>query len=139
MNYLAPSLGQKLERLLAFYHHRNEPELTLQAVATIVGQRIGEPVPVELLDEVRSGERTSLPVTITDALCDAFKVDRDYLRLSGGRDIDIDQRLRLWITIRDRGLHHFAARATSLTREDLERLIAEIERMTPQTGGLRQA
>ncbi|MFD5812347.1 hypothetical protein ACFWG3_27400, partial [Rhodococcus aetherivorans] len=59
--------------------------------------------------------------------------------LSGGRDIDIDQRLRLWITIRDRGLHHFAARATSLTREDLERLIAEIERMTPQTGGLKQA
>ena len=134
MRHLAPSLGQKLDRMIAFFHHRNEPELTLQAVATIVGQKAGEQISVETLEQIRSGELTSLPEAISDAICDAFGVDRDYLRLSGGRDIDIDQRLRLWIAIRDRGLDHFAARATTLSREDFEKLISEVERLTPDAG-----
>ncbi|CRK54615.1 conserved protein of unknown function [Rhodococcus sp. RD6.2] len=132
MKHLAPTLGQKLDRLFAFYHHRDEPELTTQAVATLVGQRIGEPVTVELLANARAGDVESLPTAMADALCDLFGVDRDYLRLSGSKDIDIDQRLRLWTAIRDRGLNHFAARATTMTREDLEMLIAEVNRFPVQ-------
>ncbi|MEE2033382.1 hypothetical protein [Rhodococcus chondri] len=137
MRHLAPSLGQKLDRMIAFYHHRNEPELTLQAVATIVGQKAGQQIAVEVLERVRSGELTVLPEQIADALCDSLGVDRSYLRETGGQDIDIDQRLRLWIAIRDRGLDHFAARATSLTREDFEKLIGEVERMAPATAAQR--
>ncbi len=55
MRHLAPSLGQKLDRMIAFFHHRNEPELTLQAVATIVGQKAGEQISVETLEQIRSG------------------------------------------------------------------------------------
>ena len=60
-------------------------------------------------------------------------VDRSYLRPGSGLDIDIDQRLRLWIEIRDRGIEHFQARATSVTRDELEDLIAHI-RTIPLTG-----
>ena len=133
MKHLAPNLGQKLERLFAFYHHRDEPELSTQAVATLVGQRIGEPVAVDLLESARAGEVDSLPTAMADALCDLFGVDRDYLRISGGKDIDIDQRLRLWTAIRDRGLNHFAARAAAMSREDIEKLIAEVNRFPVQT------
>ncbi|MFF0818394.1 hypothetical protein ACFYVR_25090 [Rhodococcus sp. NPDC003318] len=133
MKHLAPTLGQKLDRLFAYCHHRDEPELSTQAVATLVGQRIGEPVAVTLLESARAGDVESLPVAIADALCDLFGVDRDYLRLTGGKDIDIDQRLRLWTAIRDRGLNHFAARATAMTREDVEKLIAEVNRFPVQT------
>ena len=126
MKHLPPTTAQKLSRLLEFYHHRDEPELTLQALATVVGQKAKELVPVELLEDVQSGALKSFPATVADAICDTIGVDRDYLRVSGGRDIDIDQRLRLWILIRDRGLNHFAARSANLTRADFEELIAQV-------------
>lgn len=128
MIHMAPTLAQKLDRLVAFYHHRGEPELSLQAVATIAGRKLGEPIPAQLLEDVRAGVQSSLPDPVADAICDVFGVDRDYLRQSGGRDIDIDQRLRLWTAIRDRGLDHFAARATELSREDVEELIAQVNK-----------
>lgn len=133
MKHLAPTLAQKLARLREFYHHREEPELSLQAVATVVGQKVNKIVPVEMLEEVESGELTSLPLEISDAICDTFGVSRDYLRLSGEADIDHDQRLRLWILIRDRGLDHFSARSARLTREDFEELIAQVATMQVAT------
>lgn len=130
MKHLAPTTAQKLDRLLDFYHHRDEPALTLQALATVVGQQVKEIVPLELLEGVQSGEIETVPVRVADAICDTIGVDREYLRLSGGVDIDIDQRLRLWILIRDRGLNHFAARSADLTRADFEELIAQVSTMT---------
>jgi hypothetical protein len=126
MKHLAPTLGQKLDRLVAFYHHRDENELTSQAVATLAGQKLGRPVSVELIEQARDGDIDSLPGDIANALCDVFGVEHDYLQHVGDKDIDIDQRLRLWIAIRDRGLNHFAARAADLSREDFEKLIAEV-------------
>lgn len=130
MKHLAPTTAQKLARLLDFYHHRDEPALTLQALATVVGQKVKEIVPLKLLEGVQSGEIEKLPVPVADAICDTIGVDREYLRLSGDIDIDIDQRLRLWILIRDRGLNHFAARSADLTRADFEELIAQVSTMT---------
>lgn len=126
MKHLAPTLGQKLDRLVAFYHHRDEDELTNQAIATLAGQKLGRPVSVELIEQARDGDIDSLPSDIANALCDVFGVEHDYLQHVGDKDIDIDQRLRLWIAIRDRGLNHFAARAADLSREDFEKLIAEV-------------
>ena len=130
MKHLAPTTAQKLARLLDFYHHRDEPALTLQALATVVGQKVKEIVPLELLEGVQSGEIENLPVPVADAICDTIGVDREYLRLSGDIYIDIYQRLRLWILIRDRGLNHFAARSADLTRADFEELIAQVSTMT---------
>ncbi|MFD5329565.1 hypothetical protein ACVH9Z_31640 [Rhodococcus opacus] len=127
--HLSPSLSQKLERMRDFYHHRNEPRLSLQAVATMAGRNLSRPVSAELLERVESGEVRDLPVDIADAICDAMGVDRSYLRPENGLDVDIDQRLRLWIAIRDRGIEHFQARATSVTRDELEDLIAHIRTM----------
>ncbi|WP_072690862.1 hypothetical protein [Rhodococcus marinonascens] len=127
--HLSPSLSQKLERMRDFYHHRNEPRLSLQAVATMAGRHLSRPVPAELLEKAASGEVRELPRDVADALCDAMGTDRSYLQPGSGLDIDLDQRLRLWIEIRDRGIDHFAARATSVTRDELEELIAHIQTM----------
>ena len=124
--HLSPSLSQKLDRMRDFYHHRSEPRLSLQAVATMAGRNLSRPVSVELLERVEAGDVQQLPTDVGDALCDALGVDRSYLRPGSGLDIDIDQRLRLWIEIRDRGIEHFQARATSVTRDELEDLIAHI-------------
>ncbi|MFD1812067.1 hypothetical protein [Rhodococcus gannanensis] len=128
MTYHSPDLRQKLDRLFAYFHRRNDPELTTVEVATMATEHCGTTVSPTLLDAARSGAIDALPPTVADALCDVFGVDRDYLRLTGGRDIDIDQRLRLWTAIRDRGLQHFAARAADLSRDDLEHLIDEVNR-----------
>ncbi|EME23402.1 hypothetical protein [Rhodococcus triatomae] len=128
MTHHSPSLRQKLDRLFAYFHRRDEPEPTTVAVAAMATEHSGTAVSPDLLDAARCGEVDALPTAVADALCDVFGVDRDYLRLSGGRDIDIDQRLRLWTAVRDRGLQHFAARAVDLSRDDLELLIDEVNR-----------
>ncbi|MBM4575123.1 hypothetical protein GS489_33515, partial [Rhodococcus hoagii] len=107
--------------MIAFFHHRNEPELH---VAGGSHHRRAEGRRADLgrdprADPIRGADR--LPEAISDAICDTFGVDRDYLRLSGGRDIDIDQRLRLWIAIRDRGLDHFAARPPRCRAKNFEK------------------
>jgi hypothetical protein len=126
MTLCSPTLAAKLDRLFAFYHARTEPELTHQDVAIILGQRTGRVLDPDLLTEVRAGRVTELDRDVADALCALFGVDSVYLRESGSRDIDIDQRLCLWTLARDRGLNHLAARSVQLTRERLQELIDEI-------------
>ena len=71
MKHLAPTLGQKLDRLFAYCHHRDEPELSTQAVATLIGQRIGEPVslgcvrvPNDIIAEIAERVQLGVPVSI---------------------------------------------------------------------------
>lgn len=119
-------LAHKVNRLFAFYHRRGEPEIDVQAVAIWLGQRIDRDVSPEMIHELRTGDRPTADPTLLSAMCEFFGVDNTYLTESTGADYDLDQRLRLWTLVRDKGIH-LAMRAHSLSRAELETLICEIE------------
>jgi hypothetical protein len=123
--------ADRLNRLFAYYHARLEPELTEQAVATIVGQALSRrdeypdyfQLDPKILVDVRQGRR-DLPLDIADAICDQVGADRDYFRGSDKQVHAIDQTLRLWTIARDLGLNHLACRGMS--PEHIDSLIDEL-------------
>lgn len=131
MDYLKISLAHKVNRLFDFYHRRGEPQVDVQSVAVVLGQKLDRQVDPDYLTALREGSiaQSEADQQILDALCEFFGVDKKYLTEIAGRDIDIDidQRLRLWIIVRDKGLDYFAARANGLTRAEFEALIAELQ------------
>lgn len=129
MDYLRISLAHKVNRLFEFYHRRGEPQVDVQSVAVVLGQKLDRQIDPNYLSAIRAGSVAEGEVDrrILVALCEFFGVDEEYLTEVAGRDIDIDQRLRLWILVRDKGLGYFAARANGLTRVEFEALIAELQ------------
>lgn len=123
--------ADRLNRLFAYYHARLEPELTEQAMATIVGQALSHrdeypdhyQVDPKLLVDVRQGKR-DLPLDIADAICDQVGAHRDYFRGPDHEVHAIDQTLRLWTIARDLGLNHLACR--SVAPEHIDFLIDEL-------------
>jgi hypothetical protein len=129
------SLSEKLTRLFEFFHARTEPELTHQAAAIIVGQRLGRLIDPASLDGARRGEG-GLPADVRETLCELFGIDHVYLSLSALHNQDtekkiqrIDRNLLMWTLARDRGLKHLAARCGS--PEAVEAIIRELEMMPP--------
>ncbi|KQU35689.1 hypothetical protein ASH04_23745 [Rhodococcus sp. Leaf233] len=129
MDYLKISLAHKVNRLFDFYHRRGEPQVDVQSVAVVLGQKLDRQIDPDYLSEMRKGSisQNEVDQQLRNALCAFFGVDQAYLTETSGRDIDIDQRLRLWIIVRDKGLDYFAARANGLTRVEFEALIAEVQ------------
>lgn len=129
MDYLKISLAHKVNRLFDFYHRRGEPQVDVQSVAVVLGQKLDRQVDPDYLTALREGSiaQGEADQQVLVALCEFFGVDKKYLTEVAGRDIDIDQRLRLWIIVRDKGLDYFAARANGLTRVEFEALIAELQ------------
>ena len=111
------TLASKLDRLFAFTTPAPNPSSdTTTSRSSSASASAG--VDPQILTAARAGRTDSLDLEICDALCALFGVEPAYLRESGGRDIDIDQRLCLWTFARDRGLHHLAARCADLSRDD---------------------
>lgn len=132
------TLAHKINRLFDFYHRRSEPQLDTQSVAIVLGQRLGRQVNPEHIAGLRAGTVREADEDLLRELSILFGVSNDYLvPTTQGRDADIDQRLRLWILVRDKGLSCRAARANSLSYEEMEALIAELEALPDSHGGLR--
>lgn len=127
MDHLRISLSHKVNRLFDFYHRRGEPQVDVQSLAIVLGQKLHRQINPAYLTAIRAGSVVDVDEEILVALCEFFGVDEQYLTETAGRDIDIDQRLRLWILVRDKGLGYLAARANGLTRVELEALIAEVQ------------
>lgn len=127
MDHLRISLSHKVNRLFDFYHRRGEPQVDVQSLAVVLGQKLHRQINPAYLTAIRAGTVVDVDEEILVSLCEFFGVDEQYLTETAGRDIDIDQRLRLWILVRDKGLGYLAARAHGLTRVELEALIAEVQ------------
>ena len=125
------TLAHKINRLFEFKHRRGEPQRTTDAVAAEAARLSGVPISPAHLAALRSGEVGTAEPQVLAAICAIFGVDATYLTESNGVDVTIDQNLRLWILVRDRGMDYFAARAAGLSREQMEALIAEIEALPP--------
>lgn len=128
-----PDVSVKVNRLFAYWHNRSEPELTSQAMATVLGQRYfnGKLIPAAQIERLRTpgaALNTELDPPLLEALCRFCGVDIEYLEdtLAASR---IDRQLRLWIAVRDRGLDHLAVRAGKehLALSELDDLVALAE------------
>ncbi|ADG80845.1 ESX-1 secretion-associated regulator EspR OS=Tsukamurella paurometabola (strain ATCC 8368 / DSM/ CCUG 35730 / CIP 100753 / JCM 10117 / KCTC 9821 / NBRC 16120 / NCIMB 702349 / NCTC 13040) OX=521096 GN=Tpau_4279 PE=4 SV=1 [Tsukamurella paurometabola] len=130
-------LSVKINRLFSYWHNRSEPELTSQAMATVLGQQFfdGSLIPVQQIERLRTPGAPLDPQAdppLLEALCTLCGVDSAYLTdsLAASR---IDRQLRLWIAVRDRGLDHLAVRAgkAELTLDELDDLIELAESSAP--------
>ncbi|WP_146099110.1 hypothetical protein [Nocardia nova] len=133
------ALAEKLNRLFALGHERDQPERTTDDVARALSQRIGRVVDPSIIEGARAGLTHELPVEVAEALCVEFGVyDSSYLLAENSPEIEvIDLRLQIWILIRDLGLQHFATRGHQLDADSLRQIIALLQEYDPSRASAR--
>lgn len=106
-----PTHAERLDRLFDFFRDVAEAELSHEAAATVLGQRLGEKLDPELIARARRGEG-ELPDVIGRELCRLMNVPAFYLSGEGNPSVVIAQHqtLHLWCLIRDRGVKSLIAR-----------------------------
>lgn len=118
------TLEIKINRLFELGHNRDQPERTVDEVASAVSQRTGEVVDPLIIAEARAGQRLSLEPEIAAAICAEFGVPRLYLSEEDDPEIvRLDLLVQLWILIRDRD-GHLAARGHDLDIETIKTMIS---------------
>lgn len=133
-----PTHAERLARLFDFFRDAGEDELSHQAAATMIGQRLGHRVDPSILDRARSGE-APLPDEIGRELCQLMNVPAFYL--SGTEDHSVilsqHQTLHLWCLIRDRGVKSLIAR--NVADAQMEQRQALIQALTSMSVPPRSA
>ncbi|SIS23111.1 hypothetical protein [Williamsia sterculiae] len=71
-------LSTRINRLFAQFHHSDEPEVSNQDVATVIGMRLGRKINAADIDAARNGLR-HLPHDVCTELCTFMYADPEYL------------------------------------------------------------
>ena len=124
------TLEVKINRLFELGHNRDQPERSVDEVATAVSQRTDEFIDPLVIAEARAGQRLSLAPAVAAALCAEFGVPSLYLSSSESDSSEVtrlDLLVQLWILIRDRDGHLAARGVHDLDIETIEAMIAMIE------------
>lgn len=129
-------LAARLNKLFDLMRKAGSPPLSNAAAAAAITDETGVPISPAYLWQLRSGLKTNPTVAHLRAIADFFGVPPSYL-IDRGTDPAIDAQLNLLQALRDNGVRDLAARASGLTPQALNSLVAivdhlrELERLPP--------
>ena len=130
---LAPTLADKLTRLVSTVHPRGRPEYTSEEVADAIRERGGPTVSATYIWQLRSGRRDNQTKKHLEALADFFGVSPAYF-FDDAAAARIDAELELLAALREAPVRQVALRASGLSTQSLKAIAEMIERVRELEG-----
>lgn len=136
---MIPPLNERISRLVAFGHSRNELPLTDRQIADQLSTTLNAPVPEDLIRGLRLGTEKVVPTELVDPLAAVFGL-RDVAYLApehaslSSDEVDrillMHERLELLSEARDLGVQHIATRDVDQDPQLISKLKAALSAMT---------
>ena len=133
------NLAARLNKLFEVMRKKSDPPLSNEAVAEAVTRQTGIPISAALIWEVRNGvQETNPTVQQLRSIATFFGAPESYL-IEDAPDPAIDAQLSLLQAVRDTGVYDLAMRASGLTPQALNSVVAivdhirELEHLPPIT------
>lgn len=136
---MIPPLNERISRLVAFGHSRNEPPLIDRQIADQLSTTVNAPVPEDLIRGLRAGTEKVVPTELVEPLAAVFGL-RDVAYLApehaslSSDEVDrillMHERLELLSEARDLGVQHIATRDVDQDPQLISKLKAALSAMT---------
>lgn len=122
-----PDLAAKLNQLFATMHPDGTKPDSNEKVVEALAQR-GIRITAQYLGQIRAGKKTNVDANTLRGLAEYFGVTASYL-VERGPNKHIEDQLRLLRLLRDEKISAIATRASGLSNQSLESLLAIIDRV----------
>jgi len=122
-----PDLAAKLNQLFATMHPDGTKPDSNEKVVEALSQR-GIRITAQYLGQIRGGKKTNVDANTLRGLAEYFGVTASYL-LEAGPNPHIEEQLHLLRLLRDEKISAIATRASGLSNQSLESVLAIIDRV----------